>query len=321
MSEQFKLATVSSAGSPPFVALGLGQSVVALNPALIHFSAAGRARRRLQVAGMLELLADWEANFDLLQEVVSFLLSQGLEDERWREAVSTPERLHFHAPLQPPTMIYAAVNYPRPGRASRAELASGSRPLMFQKTSNCITGPYDDIVKPAACEQVDWEVELAVVMGTRTRDIASERALDNVAGYLVANDVTVRDFRKPGEKVSIPGPDWFGSKCHESFAPLGPWLVPRAFVGDCDNLHLTLKVNGETRQDANSGEMIFTTQELIAHVAAQFTLEPGDLISTGTPNGIGMQSGHFLKVGDVVEAEIEGLGMQRNRVVAPARAR
>src|SRR5579875_1408385 len=90
MSEQFKLATVSSAGSPPFVALGLGQSVIALNPALVHFSAAGRARRRLQVAGMLELLADWEANFDLLQELVSFLLSQGLEDERWRRRSAPP---------------------------------------------------------------------------------------------------------------------------------------------------------------------------------------------------------------------------------------
>ena len=127
--------------------------------------------------------------------------------------------------------------------------------------------------------------------------------------------MTVRDFRRQGE-LPISGPDWFGSKCHDTFAPLGPFLVPSAFVPDCHNLRLTLKVNGELRQDGNTRDMIFTPEEQVAHVSWQLALEPGDVISTGTPNGIGMQLGFFLKVGEVMEAEVEGMGAQRNRLVA-----
>jgi 2,4-didehydro-3-deoxy-L-rhamnonate hydrolase len=315
MSHPFKLATVSSGGSPPYVALVLGERAVALNPALQRFAASGRTRRRLAVASMLDLLADWDANFDLLQELVAFLGGDGIDDERWRGAVSALSSLTVHAPVpRPPKMLYAAINYPRPGRQSRDGISADARPHMFEKTSSCVVGPYDDVVRPEGYDKIDWEVELALVIGTRAKAIAAERALDCVAGFLTANDVTVRDFRKPGE-LPVPGPDWFGSKCHDTFAPLGPYIVPRAFVRDCHDLRLTLKVNGETRQDANTHEMIFPPEEQIAHVSRQLALEPGDIISTGTPNGIGMQLGFFLKVGDVMEAEVEGLGAQRNRLV------
>jgi 2,4-didehydro-3-deoxy-L-rhamnonate hydrolase len=315
MSGPFKLATVSSGGSPPYVALVLGERAVALNPALRRFADSGRTRRRLAVVSMLDLLADWEANFALLQELEAFIGRDGIEDERWRGAVSPITSLSIHAPVpRPGKMLFAAINYPRPGRESRDGVPAGARPNMFEKTSSCVAGPYDDVVRPEGYDKIDWEVELALVIGTRAKAVAPERALDCVAGFLTANDVTVRDFRKPGE-LTVPGPDWFGSKCHDTFAPLGPFIVPRDFVRDCHALRLTLKVNGETRQDGNTSEMIFSPEEQVAHVSRQLALEPGDIISTGTPNGIGMQLGFFLKVGDVMEAEVEGLGAQRNRLI------
>ncbi len=137
----------------------------------------------------------------------------------------------------------------------------------------------------------------------------------HVAGFIVCNDLTVRGFRKPGE-LPIPGADWFGSKCHDGFAPLGPYLVPRAFVPDCRNLRLTLKVNGELRQDGNTRDMIHSPEAQIAHISNQLAFEPGDVISTGTPGGIGLITGKFINAGDTIEAEIELLGCQRNRLVA-----
>jgi 2-keto-4-pentenoate hydratase/2-oxohepta-3-ene-1,7-dioic acid hydratase in catechol pathway len=142
--------------------------------------------------------------------------------------------------------------------------------------------------------------------------------MDHVAGYTIANDVTCRDFRKQGE-VAIPGPDWFGSKCHDGFSPLGPYFVPKAFVPDCRNLRLTLKVNGEIRQDGNTKDMVFSPEEQIEHVSHHLTVHPGDIFSTGTPEGIAMLTGaRYLGVGDTMETEIEGLGVQRNTLVADA---
>ncbi|HUB94854.1 MAG TPA: fumarylacetoacetate hydrolase family protein [Stellaceae bacterium] len=316
MSEAFKLATVSSAGSPPFVALVMDDRALSLDRALQLWGAGSPRRRQLRAPSMLDLLGDWEANFTVLQEFVAFAAGEGLNSDFWRGASAPLATLAFLAPVpRPPKMLYAAINYPRPGRQGREEVPPGARPNMFEKSSSAVIGPYDDVLKPEGYDKIDWEVELALVIGTRAKAIPEARALDCVAGFLTANDVTVRDFRKPGE-LTVPGPDWFGSKCHDTFAPLGPYIVPRAFVRDCHDLRLTLKVNGETRQDASTREMIFSPEEQVSHVSRQLTLEPGDIISTGTPNGIGMQLGFFLKVGDVMEAEVEGLGAQRNRLVA-----
>jgi 2-keto-4-pentenoate hydratase/2-oxohepta-3-ene-1,7-dioic acid hydratase in catechol pathway len=315
MSGEFKLATVSSAGSPPFVALAIGAEALALDSALQLWAAGSEKRRQLRVPSMLDLLADWDANFAVLQEFAAFAATESLASDFWRGTVAPVKSLTFHAPVpRPPKMLFAAINYPRPGRQGREEVPAGARPNMFEKSSSAVIGPFDDVVKPAGYDKIDWEVELALVIGRRAKAIPEARALDCVAGYLTANDVTVRDFRKAGE-LTVPGPDWFGAKCHDTFAPLGPYIVPRAFVPDCHKLHLTLKVNGETRQDATTAEMIFSPEEQVSHVSRQLALEPGDIISTGTPNGIGMQLGFFLKVGDVMEAEVEGLGAQRNRLV------
>jgi 2-keto-4-pentenoate hydratase/2-oxohepta-3-ene-1,7-dioic acid hydratase in catechol pathway len=314
MSEAFKLATVSSAGSPRFVALVIGDKSVALNAVLPHVAAAQRVP--IQSDTMLGLLGAWERSFEVLSDAAALLKKSSLEDKRWADAVAPVSAVRIHAPIaRPPKMFYAAINYPRPDRPPKKDDGIVRRPYMFEKTASCVTGPYDDVVKPKGYDDIDGEVELGVVIGKRGKNIPVERAMEHVAGFMICNDLTVRNFRVQGE-LPVPGPDWLGSKCWDNFAPLGPYLVPRQFVPDCHNLRLTLKVNGETRQDGNTRDMIHSPETQVAFMSNQMTLEPGDVISTGTPNGIGIYTGVFIKAGDLIECEIEGLGTQRNRLVA-----
>lgn len=298
MVESFRLASAARAGAAPVVVLVQGERALPLD--------AGATGLR---CGSIEaLLEDWPASFAGLEAIAA----KGLDQPK---AVALSS-LQLQAPLRrPPGMFFAAVNYPRPNRERKETPDVVKRPYLFEKSVRCITGPYDDIIKPEGFDNIDYEVELALVIGKGGSRIPTSRAMEHVAGFLIANDVTCRGFRKPGE-LPIAGPDWFGSKCHDSFAPLGPFFVPRDFVPDCRNLRLTLKVNGELRQDGNSRDMVFSPEEQIAHVSNQLTLQPGDIFSTGTPEGFGAQSNSFLKLGDIVEAEIEGLGTQRNRLVA-----
>ncbi len=314
MSEAFKLATVSSAGSPRFVALVLDDQSVALNAVLPHVAAAQKAPPPSDT--MLGLLCQWERSFDVLSEAVALLKKAGLQDKRWADSVAPIGAVKVHAPIaRPPKMFYAAINYPRPDRPPKKDDGIVRRPYMFEKTASCVTGPYDDVVKPEGYDDIDGEVELGVVIGKRGKNIPVERAMEHVAGFMICNDLTVRNFRVQGE-LPVPGPDWLGSKCWDNFAPLGPYLVPRQFVPDCRNLRLTLKVNGETRQDGNTKDMIHSPETQVAFMSNQMALEPGDVISTGTPNGIGIYTGVFIKAGDLIECEIDLLGVQRNRLVA-----
>ncbi len=316
MSDAFKLATVSSAGSPRFVAIVLDDKAVALDAVLprlnVNFPVAS--------GSMLGLLDNWDRNFDVLCQAVSLLKKDGLDDPRWKKATSAVANLHLYAPIpRPPKMFYAAINYPRPPRPGdenkKKDDSIVRRPYMFEKTANCVSGPFDDVMKPIGYDEIDGEVELGVVMGRGGMRIAPDRAMEHVAGFMICNDLTVRNFRKPGE-LPTPGPDWFGSKCHDGFAPLGPYLVPRAFVPDCRNLRLILRVNGDVRQDGNTKDMIHSPEAQIAHLSNQINFEPGDVISTGTPNGIGLITGKYINAGDLIEAEIDLLGCQRNRLVA-----
>ncbi len=318
MSDAFKLATVSSAGSPSFVAIVLDDRAVSLPAILAHVAAAQKSDAALGLS-MLALLQDWERGFDLASEAVSLIRRGGFDDPRWHGATTRLADLHIHAPIpRPPKMFYAAINYPRPGDENKKrDDGIVRRPYMFEKTASCVAGPYDDVIKPEGYDDIDGEVELALVIGRSGKRVAPDHAMEHVAGYVVANDLTVRGFRKQGE-LPVPGPDWFGSKCHDTFAPLGPFLVPRPFVPNCRNLRLTLKVNGEIRQDGNTRDMIHSPEAQLAHISNQVTLEPGDIISTGTPNGIGLITGKYIALGDVIEAEIELLGAQRNRLVASA---
>jgi 2-keto-4-pentenoate hydratase/2-oxohepta-3-ene-1,7-dioic acid hydratase in catechol pathway len=197
--------------------------------------------------------------------------------------------------------------------AAERGAAPPERPVFFTKAPTTVIGPEAPIVHHAVTQALDYEVELAVVIGQRGRDIASEDALQHVFGYTVLNDVTARDLQKAHQQ-------WFKGKSLDTFCPMGPVLVTADEVPDPQALGIRLRVNGATRQDATTAQMIFDVAALLAALSAGMTLEPGDILATGTPSGVGAATGAYLRPGDVVEAEIDGLGCLTNRVVAPGEA-
>ena len=186
-------------------------------------------------------------------------------------------------------------------------------PILFMKANSAITGPNDDVVMPRGSTKTDWEVELGVVIGKAAKYVSEEEALDYVAGYCLCNDVSERHFQ-----TSLTG-QWTKGKSCDTFGPTGPWLVTRDDVEDPQNLDMWLDVNGKRMQTGNTKTMIFTVAQVISHLSQLFTLHPGDVISTGTPPGVGMgmkPEPVYLKDGDVMELSIQGLGIQRQNVRA-----
>ena len=184
-------------------------------------------------------------------------------------------------------------------------------PILFMKANSAITGANDDVVMPRGSTKTDWEVELGVVIGKAAKYVSEEEALDYVAGYCLCNDVSERHFQ-----TSLTG-QWTKGKSCDTFGPTGPWLVTRDEVEDPQNLDMWLDVNGKRMQTGNTKTMIFTVAQVISHLSQLFTLHPGDVISTGTPPGVGMgikPEPVYLKDGDVMELSIQGLGMQRQNV-------
>jgi 2-keto-4-pentenoate hydratase/2-oxohepta-3-ene-1,7-dioic acid hydratase in catechol pathway len=223
------------------------------------------------------------------------------------------------APLRPTRIFCAAANYIEHAKEMGTVLASKatSKPYMFLKLQDTVVGPGDAVVKPPETEKLDWEVELAVVIGKQARRIGVEQALDHVAGYSVLNDISARDLNK---RTDYPFAfDWFQGKCWDTFAPFGPWIVPAWQVKDPQALGLKLAVNGKVMQDSSTATMIWTVREQISYLSQILTLRPGDVIATGTPTGVGMAHGIFLKDGDSVEATVEGIGTLSNRIVSEKR--
>ena len=184
-------------------------------------------------------------------------------------------------------------------------------PVIFMKASSAMCGPNDDIYIPRGSKKTDWEVELAVIIGTKAKYVSEDDAMDYIAGYAVANDVSEREFQ--AERAG----QWTKGKSCDRFGPLGPWLVTRDEIPDPQNLKMWLKVNGETRQDGSSSTMVYGVAHLVSYLSQFMTLHPGDVISTGTPPGVGlgMKPQQFLSAGDVVELGIEGLGVQKQTFV------
>ncbi|MGO1120574.1 fumarylacetoacetate hydrolase family protein [Rhodovibrionaceae bacterium A322] len=185
-------------------------------------------------------------------------------------------------------------------------------PIIFMKATSAISGPNDPVVIPRTSEKTDWEVELGVIIGKHCKYVSEADALEHVAGYCVVNDLSERAFQ-----IERSG-QWVKGKSADSFGPMGPYLVTRDEVADPQKLKMWLTVNGETRQDGNTDTMHFTVAQVVSHLSQFMSLQPGDVISTGTPPGVGMGMNppSYLKAGDVVELGVEGLGSQRQDVVA-----
>lgn len=219
--------------------------------------------------------------------------------------------MRIGAPIaRPSAVICIGQNYAAHARESGSE--PPTVPIMFLKTPNTVVGPNDAVTIPRGSEKTDWEVELGIVIGARAAYLDSpEQAEAHIAGYVVANDVSERAFQ-----MEVSGGQWSKGKIAPGFNPTGPWLVTPDEV-DVDDLQLRSWVNGETRQDSNTDDMIFDVRVIVHHLSQYVTLEPGDLILTGTPQGVAF-GGKFpyLRAGDVVEIEIEGLGHQRQEFVA-----
>jgi 2-keto-4-pentenoate hydratase/2-oxohepta-3-ene-1,7-dioic acid hydratase in catechol pathway len=232
-----------------------------------------------------------------------------------RRALVRPlAKVRLLAPIPRPrkNIFCMGRNYAAHARETRA--AVPEQPVWFTKPPTAVVGPLAPVIHHAATQTLDYEAELVAVIGRRGRDISRERALDYVFGYTVMNDITARDVQRERRQ-------WFKGKAMDTFAPLGPWIVHRSAIPDPQRLAVRSRVNGEVRQDASTADMVFPVAALIADLSRGMTLEPGDLIATGTPEGVGMgfDPPKWLKAGDVVEVEVEAVGVLRNPIVAPAR--
>ncbi len=260
--------------------------------------------------GVLSQLGNWPAIADDLATLAEMAAAEAPESK------PMPQGVRPLAPFTPPRIFAAASNYVEHAAEMGTVLAAKaeSAPYVFIKASTSVIGPEAPIILPTVARQVDWEIELAAVIGRGGRNIPVEEALAHVAGYAIMNDVSARDLTR---RTDFPFKfDWFRGKSFDTFGPFGPWLVPAAVVGDPQKLHLRLDVNGATMQDDETSAMIFTVAEQIAYLSSILTLQPGDTIATGTPDGVGMGRNTFLKDGDVVVASIERIGTLRNPVVA-----
>jgi 2-keto-4-pentenoate hydratase/2-oxohepta-3-ene-1,7-dioic acid hydratase in catechol pathway len=235
-------------------------------------------------------------------------------------------RLRLRAPVPNPRKIFClAGNYQEHIEEGGAKMAAQDRetPRVFMKPpSTTVTSPGDAILIPPVARSVDWEGELAVVMGRRAKGVKAADALRYVAGYTVMNDVSERRLLIKPRSETRPRDEWFdwlNGKWLDTFAPHGPWLVTSDEIPDPQVLEISTFVNGERKQHNNTGQMLYPVARIIEYISAIITLEPGDLISTGTIAGVGSTTGTFLQPGDRVEIEISGIGVLRNKVAASAR--
>lgn len=327
----FALATLSAPDGPRFPAL-----VTPDSDALDLRTALG-GDERLTV---LSLLDRWET---VLPQLRALAADAGDGAGAGAGVGRTPvAELQVHAPVAPRQVFQSGANYRRhvidlhvahraPGddrpeaerRAEAAEImdrrAAEDLPYVFIGLPSAITGPCDDVVLPAWAEQPDWELELAVVIGRPAYQVSVDEAPAHIAGYTIANDLTDRStvFRRDMPQI---GTDWLRSKNAPGFTPLGPWIVPAESVADPDDLRVTLKLNGETMQDESTKDMIFKVARMVSYASQTARLLPGDLVLTGSPAGNGMHWGRLLRDGDVMEGSVTGLGVQRTRCVAEAKA-
>ncbi len=237
----------------------------------------------------------------------------GILAERMNRLPLIPEGTRLGCPVANPSkIICVGLNFAKHARETNAPIPL--EPILFMKATTAISGPFDPIMIPKDSVKTDWEVELAFVIGKRASYVPEAEAMDYVAGYCLHNDVSEREFQLER------GGTWDKGKGCDTFAPLGPWLVTRDEVPDPHSLPMWLKVNGQIRQDGNTDDLIFNIPQLVSYISRFMTLLPGDIVSTGTPAGVGMgfQPAVYLKPGDTVELGIDKLGSSRQQVIAYA---
>ena len=239
------------------------------------------------------------------------IVKDGYVAERDEPAVRHPlEEVRLLAPAQPRKFLAIGLNYA--DHIAETGMEAPQHPVFFNKQVTCVVGPGDDVHMPQVSKLLDYEGELAIVIGARCRHVPEQRAHEVIAGYTIANDLSVRDWQ-------VRAPTMTMGKSFDTHGPLGPWLVTPDELGDPHELAIRTYVNEELRQDGNTREMIYSCYQQVAHLSEAFTLEPGDVIATGTPAGIGAARQPFpdglLKVGDVVRIEIDGIGELRNTVI------
>ena len=244
--------------------------------------------------------------------VIDQLLARAREAfERKSEQLISLEKVELGPPVpDPDKIICLGLNYHE--HAMEVQMSTSRVPPIFAKFRNALCGPTSPIVMPKVSTQIDYEGELAVVIGKRCKEVSESDALTCVAGYTIMNDVSARDLQ-------MQTGQWTAGKTLDTFAPMGPGIVPVSNISDPQNLQILTRVNGVMLQHGNTRDMIFSVARTIAFLSSLMTLQPGDIIATGTPSGVGFkrQPPIFLKAGDIVEVEIEQIGMIRNPVVEP----
>ena len=280
---------------------------------LIRFGKAGEEKPGIETAEgkRLDVSAfgtDWSEEF-LGDETGIQKLAEWLEaNQASCPEISPDERLG--PPIYKPSkIICVGLNYSLHAKESGMDVPT--QPVLFMKATSSLSGPFDTIVIPKNSEATDWEVELAIVIGKKASYVSVEDAYEHIAGYALHNDVSERDFQLKH------GGQWVKGKSCDTFAPLGPFLVTKDEIPDPNNLRLWLKVNGKTVQDSSTSDLVFNVPTLVSYISQYMTLLPGDIISTGTPSGVGMgfKPPVYLKEGDVVELGVEGLGVSRQDVI------
>ncbi|MCD6508733.1 fumarylacetoacetate hydrolase family protein [Candidatus Poribacteria bacterium] len=278
-----------------------------------YLTGGGKSYRAALFDDTLTFIENMDESMELLEETME-IISKGI-----RVSLPIPERLK--PPITyPRKLLCLAGNYAEHIREGGGTAYDKSKvtPRVFMKPpSTTVIGHGEPIVIPRNGNRIDWEAELGVVIGRRGKFISAEEAYDYVFGYTIVNDVSERRLKVPKEREPREGDrwfDWLNGKWFDTFAPMGPWIVTKDEIPDPHSLRISLTVNGEVMQDSNTNHMIFTVPELIQFISTLLTLEPGDVISTGTPEGTGAARGIFLKKGDLIRIKIERIGELVNPV-------
>lgn len=277
---------------------------------LIRFGAEGKEVPGLHVDGknydVSEFIKDYDEHFfedGGIEKLATIIKDKTLKTVEEGSRIGSPI-------ARPSKILCIGLNYAKHAKETNATIPT--EPILFMKSTTSLSGPYDPIMIPKNSEKTDWEVELAIVIGKKASYVNENDAMDYVAGYVLHNDVSERAFQLER------GGTWDKGKGCDTFAPLGPWLVTKDEIKDPHNLRLWLSLNGKMMQDGNTDDLIFNIPQLISYTSQFMTLLPGDVISTGTPAGVGLgfTPNIYLKPGDVVELGIDGLGISKQDVIA-----